>query len=102
MGPDHDFCFHHSPDRADERLAARRRGGYNAAAVNHPATSIPTDIRSVRDALRFLEQAVADAMSSSPSLRRARVLVAIAVAAHRIIEASELEERLRVLEERIA
>jgi hypothetical protein len=49
-----------------------------------------------------LEQAVADAMSSSPSLRRARVLVAIAVAAHRIIEASELEERLRVLEERIA
>ena len=95
------FCFHHSPTRAAERTAARRRGGlrlhYGREGPERPAARI----REVGDVLGLLEVAASDALARKPSVQRARVLVYLSGAALKALESADLEERVAALEARL-
>jgi hypothetical protein len=95
------FCFHHDPEKATERRQARRKGGlvlhHGSADRERPEVRL----REVSDVLALLEEAAADAMTRKPGIARARCLTYVSTAAVRVIEASDLEERVRALEARI-
>lgn len=95
------FCFHHDPEKAGERAAARRRGGL----VLHHGTAdrVPPEVAigAVRDVLELLETAASDALSRKPGIERARCLTYVAGAALKALEVGALEERVAALEARL-
>lgn len=96
-----DFCFHHDPARARERAEARKRGGRNRlGAHDSRGARESVEIRSVRDVLGILEEAISDTLAEAPSQARARTLAYVALAALRTLEVGELESRIAALEAR--
>ena len=96
------FCFHHSPDRAAERAAARRRGGLRLHHGDGGGERPDVSIRDVRDIVRLLETAAGDVLARKPSVQRARALVYISTTALKALEAANLEERITALERRMS
>ena len=95
------FCFHHSPDRAKERAAARRRGGLRLHHGDGGGERPEARIEEVADVLRLLETAARDVLSRKPSVQRARALVYVSGTALKALETSDLEERITALERRL-
>ena len=95
------FCFHHSPDRAKERAAARRRGGLRLHHGDGGGERPEASIREVGDVLRLLEVAARDVLARKPSVQRARALVYISGTALKALEVGALEERVAALEARL-
>ena len=96
------WCYHHHPDLETERRAAKRKGGlvlHHGASGPEPLEEVK--LRGAADVLGILETAASDALSRKPGIERARCLTYVATAAVRVIEASDLEERVRALEQRI-
>lgn len=93
------FCFWHWPDKEKEEAEARRlrclrrrrekavSGAYDFAGL-----------ASVEAIGRILKIAVLDNLGLENSIARSRVLIAAAVAAARLLDVGELEERLAALE----
>jgi hypothetical protein len=97
------YCFTHHPDKARERAIARKRGGHNRQTPT--VAEIPTEpirLRTVRDVQELLEGAVADTLAQSNSAQRSRTLGYLLGIALRALEVGELEERLAMLEGRLA
>ncbi len=101
--PGRDFCLFHDPARAVERAAARRAGGKArhgrkigpaASAGELPAVKI----ESVADVLAVVTGAINDTLALENSNQRNRTLGALAMAALKAFEISELEARLAALE----
>jgi hypothetical protein len=96
---DHDFCFWHSPEHAEEADEARRLGGLRrrrertvAGAYEFGGLSTVADIR------RLLEVATIDTLSLENSVARSRTLAYLAQTALRCLEVGELEDRVAMLE----
>lgn len=94
--PGSDFCFSHDPDRQAERAEARRRGGLNSAKVIRLRGLIPPRLMPIYDQL---EAAMSEVHDGDLDPRRASAMASIARAMVGVLQAGELEERLRRLEE---
>jgi hypothetical protein len=96
---DKPYCYWHEPSNAAEAAEARRLGGLRrrreGAVRGAYAFAGLDDIPSIR---RLLEVAAVDVLSAEPSIAKSRTLVYVALAAARLHETGELEQRLAALE----
>lgn len=90
------YCFNHDPERAGDREAARRRGGQNHANVVRMRGLVAPRLRPVLDRLETVLVEVHEGRlprgcgAEVASVARALVLV---------LQAGQLEERVRRLEQ---
>ena len=93
------LCFWHSPDRSQEVKQAQRLGGIRRKREKTVAVAYDVDgIRDSSQAFRVLEIALIDTLSLDNSVARNRTLVSIAQTGLKVLESSELEERVASLE----
>ena len=95
-----DYCAMHDPAHADEMAEARRLGGLRRR--KEKAVSGAYDIEgleNVQQVRRLLEIAALDTLSLENSIARSRTLAYLAQVALKALEAGEMEERLRALEQ---
>ena len=96
---DEPFCFWHSPAHEEEAAEARRLGGLRRRREKTVQGAYDfTGLGSVEAIRRILEIAIVDALGLDNSVARARVLIAGAQAATKLLETGELETRIAVLE----
>ena len=97
-----EFCFWHSPEHQQEAAEARRLGGLRRRREMTVAGAFGFEgLDSVVDIRRLLIIAAVDTLSLDNSFARSRILVAVALAANKLLETGELEERLAALEEAV-
>jgi hypothetical protein len=97
--PRRGLCLWHSPDREEEAAEARRLGGLRRRrekAVSGAYDLVGLD--SVQAIRRILEIATIDTLGLENSIVRSRTLISAAVAAAKLLESGELEERIATLE----
>ena len=93
------FCFWHSPEKAEDVAEAQRLGGLRRKREKTLALAYDVDgIRDATQVFRILEIALVDTLTLDNGVARNRTLVAIAQAASKVHELSDLEERLASLE----
>jgi hypothetical protein len=93
------FCFWHEPGKAEEAAAARRLGGLRRGRERTLAVAYDlAGLGSIEAIRRIVEIALFDALGLENSIARARVLISGALAAAKLLETGELEERLAALE----
>ena len=93
------FCFWHAPDREEEAAEARRLGGLRRRREKTVSGAYDfAGLGSIEAIRRILEIATIDALGLDNSIARARVLIAAVLAAAKLLETGELEERLAALE----
>jgi hypothetical protein len=93
------YCFAHDPDRAAERDDARRRGGENRSNSARLRGLVPPRLLATFDAL---EDAMAEVHDGRLDPRQANAMASLARAMVAVLQAGELEERVRQLEARSA
>jgi hypothetical protein len=93
------FCFWHAPDREEEAAEARRLGGLRRRRERTVSGAYEFGgLGSVESIRRILEIATLDALGLDNSIARARVLIAAALAAAKLLETGELADRIAALE----
>ena len=97
---DSDFCFHHDPDKAAERKAARIRGGRarHGRSLAEEGNAGPVKIETVGDVVTLLTGAINDCLILENSIQRARAIGYLAGVIVKALELAELEERVAALE----
>jgi hypothetical protein len=96
---DEPYCFWHSPAHEEEAAEARRLGGLRRRREKTVSGAYDfAGLASVEAIRRILEIAIVDALGMDNSATRARVLIAGAQAATRLLETGELEARIVALE----
>jgi hypothetical protein len=96
---DEPYCFWHSPAHEEEAAEARRLGGLRRRREKTVSGAYDfTGLGSVEAIRRILEIAIVDALGLDNSVARARVLIAGAQAATKLLETGELEARIAALE----
>lgn len=96
---DGSFCFWHDPEKAEEVAEARRLGGHRRRRERTLAAAYDlAGLGSIEAIRRIVEIAIFDVLGLDNSLNRARVLISGALAAAKLLETGELEERLAALE----
>ncbi len=94
-----DYCLMHSPEHAQEMQEARRLGGLRRRREVTVAGAYDFDgLETVGDIRRLLMIAAVDTLGLDNTIPRSRTLVSLAVAAAKLLETGELEQRLAVLE----
>jgi hypothetical protein len=93
--PDSIYCFSHAPDRAAERMAARRQGGRNSAKIVRLRGLAPPKLIGVFD---VLETALTETHHGTLDPRQASAMAALARAMVSVLQTGEFEERLRRVE----
>lgn len=93
------YCFWHEPAKAEEAQEARRLGGLRRRREQTLAGAFDlSGLDSVASIRRIIEIALLDVVGLENSIARARVLIAGALAAAKLLETGELEARLAALE----
>jgi hypothetical protein len=93
------FCFWHDPEKEEEAAEARRLGGLRRRREKTVSGAYDfAGLGSIEAIRRILEIATIDALGLDNSIARSRVLISAALAATRLLEAGELEERIAALE----
>jgi hypothetical protein len=93
------YCLWHSPQHEEEAAEARRLGGLRRRREKTVSRAYEfVGLDSVPAIRRILEIATIDTLGLENSIVRSRTLISAAVAATKLLEAGELEERLRALE----
>lgn len=93
------YCFWHDPVKEEEAAEARRLGGLRRRREKAVAGAYALESLTTTDAIRrLLDIATLDVLGLENSIARARVIVAIAMAAAKLLETGELETRLAALE----
>lgn len=90
------YCFAHDPARAVERAEARRKGGRQSAKIVRLRGLLPPRLLPVYDRL---EQALGEVHEGSLDARQAQAMAGLARAMVSVLQAGELEARVRELEE---
>lgn len=96
-----DYCFSHAPERREERLAARRKGGKARQAPSVAAAPENVSLRTVEDVQALLELVVVDTLAMQNGQARNRLLIAAAQAALTAVEKEIDIGAIRELVERI-
>jgi hypothetical protein len=89
------YCWAHDPSRVAERHAARQRGGYNSAHLARVHKLMPRQLTTVYDRL---DRALVGVEAGRLDPRAASAMAALARAMVSVLQAGELEERVRELE----
>lgn len=101
MAPQRDrpYCFAHDPERAAEAAEARRLGGLRRRKEGTIALAYDLPgLDSVEGIRRLLDVVVTDGIGLENGIARLRVLISAALAAAKLLETGELEERIAALE----
>lgn len=96
---DSPFCYFHSPKVVVERAEARRRGGF--ARLGDKGQTGSYIIKSPQDLLTILEDAINDTKALGNTTSRAKTLGFLCQIILKGFEVTEMENRLRVLEDRV-
>jgi hypothetical protein len=89
------FCFAHDPAKATARQQARQRGGRNRGALVRLRVLCPPRLVPVFD---HLEQALSEVHAGTLKPGQAIAMAALARAMVAVLQAGELEERVRRVE----
>jgi hypothetical protein len=89
------YCYSHSPDKAAERDAARRKGGRGKARTARLEKLVPA---SLRPAIGVLFVALEEVHDGDLTPAQGQAMAAIAGAIGRLYQTGVLEERLAALE----
>lgn len=93
------FCFWHDPDKEADAAEARRLGGLRRRREKTVSGAYDfAGLGTIEAIRRILEIATIDALGLENSIARSRVLISAALAAAKLLETGELEERLEALE----
>jgi hypothetical protein len=93
------FCVFHDPGHAEEVAEARRLGGLRRRKERTVIGAFELEpLDETAGIRRLLEIAGFDALAFESSILRARLLVAVALAAIRLLETTDHETRLAALE----
>ncbi|MGH2966299.1 MAG: hypothetical protein ACRDMH_13115 [Solirubrobacterales bacterium] len=93
------FCFWHAPEREEEAAEARRLGGLRRRREKTVSGAYDfAGLGSVESIRRILEIVTIDTLGLENSIARARALIAATMAATKLLEVGELEDRLGALE----
>jgi hypothetical protein len=96
---DEDYCFWHHPDYAEEAERARQLGGQRRRREKITEGAYDLEgLNSVPALRRLLEVALLDTLGLENSVARNRTLVSGVLAAAKLLEVGELEERVEALE----
>ena len=90
------YCWAHDPAYQQARLAGARKGGKNKSTAIRLAKLVPADLRAVFTRLEAALNAT-NAGDLEPKIANAMANVSRAMVA--VIQAGEMEERLREIEE---
>ena len=98
---DGEFCLWHDPDHA-QVAEARRLGGLRRRSEVAVSGAYDFDgLDSIAKVRRLLEVAVIDTLGLENSIARARTLAYLAQTAVKLLEAGEIEDRLKLIEEAV-
>mgnify|MGYP001577788517 CR=1 FL=1 len=97
--PGRPFCLSHDPSLAAERDAARQKGGRNRAAAARLGKLLPARLAPT---FEKLEAALGEVHDGALDPKVAGAMAAIARAMVAVLQAGELEQRVRELEARAA
>ena len=90
------YCFHHDDRLTDkDRYRARQKGGQHSSKIARAEKMLPPRLRNV---FQRLDQAMIDVVEGTLPPTRASALASLASASVRVLEAGEIEERLRDME----
>lgn len=93
------FCFWHDPELAAEAAEARRLGGIRRRREGAVAGAYDYEgLDTVEKIRRVFDIAAIDALGMDTSVAKVRALIAVGLAAVKLLEVGEYEERLRALE----
>jgi hypothetical protein len=93
------FCLWHSPDREEEAAEARRLGGLRRRREKTLTGAFDlAALDTVQSIRRLVEIAAIDSLGLENSIARSRTLISAALAAAKLLEVGELEERIAALE----
>jgi hypothetical protein len=98
------YCFVHSPERAGDAAAARRKGGrarHGRVGIMPEGDAPEVELNTPEDAMHVLEGELRAILRLEVSLSRARTVAALVAAWASIWGGSEYERRLLLLEEAI-
>lgn len=90
------YCFAHDPASAEQRHAARRRGGRAGRGATVPESDVP--VRSLADVVALVETTINDVRAGRVDVKIANAIGVLANVGIRAIERSDLEARLDALE----
>ena len=94
-----DYCIFHDPENAEAMQEARRLGGLRRRREGTVAVAYDFEgLDSVPQIRRLLDVAAFDALGLDNSVARCRVLIAVGLAAAKLLEVGEHEERLEAIE----
>lgn len=98
------FCFWHDPARAQERRAARAKGGKarHGRQIGPTGGAEPVKIGSAADTLPILERAVNDLLALENSVNRARAIGYLCGQVVKVFEVTDLQARMEALESVLA
>lgn len=93
------FCFWHAPGNEEEVAEARRLGGLRRRREKTVSGAYDfTGLGSIGEIRRLLEIAAIDTLGLENGIARSRVLVQVGLAAAKLLETGELEQRIELLE----
>ena len=100
---DGNYCLMHSPEHAKEVQDARRIGGLHRKREATLSAAFDFEgLETVDGIRRLLQIAATDALAMESSPARSRQLVYIAMAALRVLEVRDFEQRLMGLEQSVS
>ena len=100
---DGNYCLMHSPEHAKEVQDARRIGGLHRKREATLSAAFDFEgLETVDGIRRLLQIAATDALAMESSPARSRQLVYIALAALRVLEVRDFEQRLMGLEQSVS
>jgi hypothetical protein len=91
-------CFTHSPNAATARRSARQKGG-RTRGIGY---GVPADVSSIGALQRHLAQALGDSLIRPNSERRCVTIARLVEVARKLIEVGEVQQRLELVEARLA
>lgn len=95
-GYNSEYCFMHSPERAQEAQEARRAGGRNQAK---PTPAEPANLRTIDDQIGAIEETIDRVRRGDEPVNVARLVLYGISLARPLVELGEIEARLQALEE---
>ncbi|HEU4993228.1 MAG TPA: hypothetical protein VFT29_00330, partial [Gemmatimonadaceae bacterium] len=90
------LCYNHSPGTARKRIASRRNGGRRTRVPN---ARTPLSVATIAELQQHIGQALADARMHGNSLQRSMVVARLVLAAVKLIEVGEVEQRFVQIED---